>query len=466
VALYDRNTETFRFPFWADQFDPVPGPLKVGRSCTAYVFRTGRPSLITQEVFDKLARRGEVELVGTPSPIWLGVPLTTPSETLGVLVVQHYEDPQAYTERDLDLLISVGGQIALAIQRKQVEDALRRSEAKYRSLVQDAPYGIYRASSEGRFLDVNPALVEMLGYSSEAELLAVHVPTEVYCDADEWARTFQNHPQHIEGVVAGWKRKDGTPITVRLSGRRVGDLDGGAGYELIAENVTEQRVLEQQLRQAQKMEAVGRLAGGIAHDFNNLLMVVQGHTELLLERAQKDESVRRKVEQIQNAAERAAALTHQLLAFSRMQVLQPRVLDLNTVVMDMGKLLPRLIGEDIGLMVRTDPLLGRVKADPGQMEQVLLNLAINARDAMPNGGKLTIETANVELDEAYARRHPPLVKGRFVLLAVSDTGTGMDAETQGHIFEPFFTTKQKGRGTGLGLATVYGVVKQSGGYIW
>ena len=231
------------------------------------------------------------------------------------------------------------------------------------------------------------------------------------------------------------------------------------------------------------MEAVGRLAGGVAHDFNNLLMVIQGHAELLSEKTRTGHAGKaadseprpatgegdwylRKVEQIQKAAERAAGLTRQLLAFSRMQMLQSKVIALNEIVAEMGKMLPRLIGEDIDLEIVMSPDLGRVKADPSQMEQVILNLGVNARDAMPNGGKLKIETADVEIDEAFARRHPPMAPGPYVLLAVSDTGVGMDPETQTHIFEPFFTTKEVGKGTGLGLATVYGVVKQSGGYVW
>jgi PAS domain S-box-containing protein len=319
----------------------------------------------------------------------------------------------------------------------------------------------------GKLLDVNPALVEMLGYTSEADLKAVNLDVNVYRDPDERARILQHRPERFDGVEVIWKRKEGTLINVRLSGRLVRDPEGATDYyEMIAENVTEQRALEHQLRQAQKMEAVGRLAGGVAHDFNNLLMVIKGHTELLLEHMREHDADYRKVEQIHKAAERAAALTRQLLAFSRMQVLQPKVMDLNAVVTEMSKMLPRLIGEDIELSIVASPKLGRVKADPVQMEQVILNLAVNARDAMPRGGKIVIETSNCELDEAYARRHPPMHAGRFVMLAVTDTGIGMDVETQAHIFEPFFTTKEKGKGTGLGLATVYGVVKQSGGFVW
>jgi CheY-like chemotaxis protein len=221
-----------------------------------------------------------------------------------------------------------------------------------------------------------------------------------------------------------------------------------------------------QLRQAQKMEAVGRLAGGVAHDFNNLLMVIKGHTELLLGALSPTDAMARKIEQIDRSADRATTLTRQLLAFSRLQVLQPQVINLNSVVEEMGKLLPRLIGEDIELILRLDQKLGSIRADASQMEQVIMNLAVNARDAMPSGGKLLIETRNCELEQSYISSHPFMKPGSYILLDVTDTGTGMDEETQAHIFEPFFTTKEKGKGTGLGLATVYGIVKQSGGFIW
>jgi two-component system cell cycle sensor histidine kinase/response regulator CckA len=235
---------------------------------------------------------------------------------------------------------------------------------------------------------------------------------------------------------------------------------------VVAQDISERHLLEQQLRQAQKMEAVGRLAGGVAHDFNNLLMVIKGHTELLMNGLPPADAMSRKISQIDRAADRATALTKQLLAFSRMQVLQPRVMSLNGVVEDMGKLLPRLIGEDVELSIRMAQDLGKIRADASQMEQIIMNLAVNARDAMPTGGRLLIETSNAELDRTYNTTHPIVKAGRYVLLAVSDTGTGMDAETQAHIFEPFFTTKEPGKGTGLGLATVYGVVKQSGGFVW
>jgi nitrogen-specific signal transduction histidine kinase/ActR/RegA family two-component response regulator len=235
---------------------------------------------------------------------------------------------------------------------------------------------------------------------------------------------------------------------------------------VVAQDLSERHLLEQQLRQSQKMEAVGRLAGGVAHDFNNLLMVIKGHTELLLNVLPPSEHCSRKIEQIDRAADRASALTRQLLAFSRLQVLQPHVMNLNEVVEEMGRLLPRLIGEDIELVIRGSENLGAIRADASQMEQVIMNLAVNARDAMPDGGRLLIETLNAELDSTYNAVHPIVRQGRYILLAVSDTGTGMSAEIQAHVFEPFFTTKAQGKGTGLGLATVYGIVKQSGGFIW
>jgi signal transduction histidine kinase/CheY-like chemotaxis protein len=228
----------------------------------------------------------------------------------------------------------------------------------------------------------------------------------------------------------------------------------------------EQKALEERLRQAHKMEAVGRLAGGVAHDFNNLLTIIRGHSDLLLDRGSLEDSQRHSLDQIQKAAGKAVTMTRQLLAFSRMQVLQPRVLDLNTIVTDLGKMLPRLIGEDIEYVFVPDPKLGPVKADPGQIEQVLMNLVVNSRDAMPSGGTITVRTRNVLLDKAEAQKRAPMLPGEYVLLSVSDTGMGMSAETKAHIFEPFFTTKEVGKGTGLGLATVYGVVKQSGGFVW
>jgi PAS domain S-box-containing protein len=287
-------------------------------------------------------------------------------------------------------------------------------------------------------------------------------------------------PQH-PSINAHWRALAGESLTYELHWQKrifeshVRPLRGTDGEIIgvigVALDITDRKQLADQLRQSQKLQAVGELAGGVAHDFNNLLMVVKGHAEMLLDRlpggpADRQTPARQNVEQIQQAAERAAALTRQLLAFSRMQVLQPRVLDLNEVVSGMIKMVSRVIGANIELMFLPGMNLGRVKADPSQIEQVALNLVVNARDAMPDGGRLTIETSNVHLDRDYATQHAVVDPGPYVMLTVSDTGCGMDAATQARIFEPFFTTKTQGRGTGLGLATVYGVVKQSGGYVW
>jgi two-component system, cell cycle sensor histidine kinase and response regulator CckA len=466
VALHDSDGDLFHFPFFADQFDTAPSPQRVDRSCTALVFRTGRAMLIPQSEFDRLAAKDEVELVGSPSPGWLGVPLKTPSATIGVLVVQHYQNEGAYDQRDLEFLDSVGGHIALAIERRRAEDALRKSESMFRLLFAHTPLPTWVFDVETlRFLQVNEAAERLYGYTAEEfaklSILDIQPEGDRAGFADHLRQTeagrHQEHRKH--------QKKDGKIFDVELVAHSL-DYAGRRVRLLVAQDMSERHLLEEQLRQAQKMEAVGRLAGGVAHDFNNLLMVIKGHTELLLGLLPPTEHVTRKIEQIDRAADRATSLTRQLLAFSRMQVLQPKVMSLNGIVEDMGKLLPRLIGEDVELLIRTAPDLGAIRADASQMEQMIMNLAVNSRDAMPSGGKLVIETSNVDLDQMYSAAHPVVRAGRYVLLAVSDTGTGMDEETQAHIFEPFFTTKEQGKGTGLGLATVYGVVKQSGGFIW
>ncbi len=354
---------------------------------------------------------------------------------------------------------------------RAAQEGLRRSELNFRSLVTDAPYGICRCDSTGRLLNANPALLAMLGYSSahdllKNDLLGKHLGG-LYADAQQWFELadYLRSAAPFNGLVAEWKRKDGTATVVRVSGRTVSNGDKEKTFELFAEDVTERRVLEQQLRQSQKMEAIGRLAGGIAHDFNNLLMVISGYSEFLLDRVGSEPALRGPAQEIAGAAVRATSLTRQLLAFSRKQMLAPKILDLNGVVTENLKMLNRVIGEDIDLVMVPYAGLGTVRADAGQIEQVIMNLAVNARDAMPSGGKLTIETSNVSLDEESARFHASLKPGNYVMLAISDTGAGMDSETQSRIFEPFFTTKGP-KGTGLGLSTVYGIVKQSGGYIW
>ena len=355
----------------------------------------------------------------------------------------------------------------LRSDRQRSEEALRRSEANYRSLVQAAPYGIYVCTADGSLHMVNRALVAMLGYESESEVLALNLADDIYFTVEERARLLSSIPAagEFRAQDVRWKRKDGKPITVRLSGRPM-DSEAAAGrFMVMAEDVTERRLLEQQFRQAQKMEAIGQLAGGVAHDFNNLLMVISSFTELVSESGPINDDQKHHLEEVLKASRRAAGLTRQLLAFSRKQVLAPSVLDLNSVIADLGKMLPRLIGAHIKVQMPAKATDARVEADRGQLEQILMNLAVNARDAMPNGGTLILEVNQAEFDTTHIGPSYKIPPGSYVMLAVSDTGEGMDAETQSHIFEPFFTTKERGKGTGLGLATVYGIVKQSGGYI-
>lgn len=354
-------------------------------------------------------------------------------------------------------------------ERKRAEDALRRSEADFRSMVEGAPYGIYRASMKGKLLQVNPALQKMLGYESAGDLLRKDLATDIFRNSAEYQRLMEllASTNEIKDLEVEWLKQDGLPITVRCSGRCINGEKGVPVYlEVFAEDVTEKRVLERQLRMAQKMEAIGRISGGIAHDFNNLLGVIIGYSRVLQRAVGVNSTLCEHAMEIEKAGQRAASLTKQLLAFSRQQVLAPTVLNVNTLVSEMQKMLARLLGEDIQISLQLDPDLGSVLADQSQIEQVIMNLTVNARDAMPTGGKLKIETANVMLDQTYTRNHPGSKAGEYVLLAVTDTGMGMDAATLAHIFEPFYTTKERGKGTGLGLATVYGIVKQSCGYIW
>jgi two-component system cell cycle sensor histidine kinase/response regulator CckA len=355
-----------------------------------------------------------------------------------------------------------------ALTNAQSAGDLRQSEEGFRLLFEKHPQPMWVYHRETlRFLEVNHAATEHYGYS-RAEFLAMTIsdirPTSEARRLDAWLRT--RGPQLLQSART-WRHrtKGGREIDVEITGHDL-PFRGDPGTLVVAQDVTERSRLEEQLRQAQRVDAVGRLAGGVAHDFNNLLSVIGGYTDILLRALAAGDPSRARLVAIRRATDRAAGLTHQLLAFSRNQVLRPKVLDLNSVVASIEDMLRRLIGEDIRIMIVAHDNLGNVVADPGQLEQVLLNLAVNARDAMPRGGTLTIETENVTLDEAYAASHAGATPGRYVMLAFSDTGTGMDAETLSHIFEPFFTTKGVGEGTGLGLATVYGIVKQSEGHIW
>jgi PAS domain S-box-containing protein len=601
VSLYNAENDRLEFPYFVDEYDTardIP-PRKLRKGLTEYVLRTGHPLLATPEVYEQLVAAGEAELIGAPSIDWLGVPLKVKDRTIGVVVTQTYSQGVRYGESERDILTFVSSQMAMAIERKRVEDAWREQSELLQRIVDNIPVMLVFLDQHGGIQWGNREWTRTLGYevadASTRDIFAelypdpkdqqrlrdsIGAPVGLWTDfrtrtrdgktletiwanapltgggwlaigmdvtdrkrAEERYRSFIaqssegvsrleidppvpiNLPEEeqIDRLYAGahiaecndaMARMYGYDEASQLVGTKLGDLHNvtdptnrdqiraflRAGYRVsnsetrehdregrsrvflnnvvgfiedghlvrvwgTQRDVTDQRHLEEQFRQAQKMEAVGQLAGGIAHDFNNLLTAILGNTQLLLRDLPPGDAKRGDVEEIRKASERAASLTRQLLAYSRRQMLQPEVLDLNVVVAEMDKMLRRLIGEHIALEAGLAPDLGRVRADPNQIEQVIVNLAVNARDAMPDGGKLTIETANVDLDEAFAQAHLGSVPGSYAMLAVTDTGTGMDAAVRAHLFEPFFTTKEVGKGTGLGLATVYGIVKQSGGYI-
>ena len=351
-------------------------------------------------------------------------------------------------------------------RQKDTEERLRRSEQEYRSLVQGAAFGIYRSTEDGRILDANLAMVAMLGYHSVEDLLK-HTMLDLYRSPADRAALLATgvRRQHGFGEVA-WKKKDGTPILVRLAARIIeGSEQGVTCYETIAEDVTERRALEEQLRQAQKMEAVGRLARGIAHDFNNVLAAVMGYSELIAARLNPENAIAQDALEIHKTAERGAALTRQLLAFSRSQALEPRVVDLHSAFEHYAGMLRQLLTPHVVLRVDLVPPAPRVLVEPGQFEQILLNLLVNARDAMPDGGVATVRIDAVELGPRDVVRYPGALSGSYARLMVRDTGTGISPEAQPYIFEPFFTTKDSAKGTGLGLSIVYGIVKDAGGTV-
>jgi two-component system cell cycle sensor histidine kinase/response regulator CckA len=603
IALYEPAGDLISFPYLVDEFDAAPEPQRPGRGLTEYVLRTGEPLLVTPERMRDLVRRGEVQLIGADSVDWLGVPLKTEGRTIGVLVVQSYTEGVRYSETDKHILQFVSTQVAMAIERKRGEAALRASEEKFRSFIETTTDWVWSIDRDGVHTYSNPAVAGILGYEP-AELVGASAFDLMHPDdreqvraqlaalaeegrgwrnlvirwrhrgggyrflessavsaldaagrlvgyrgvdrditdrvmAEEALRTSETrlaraqaithlgiweleladlgdvdrnalwwsdetyrifgyepgrvavsnelfwrsvHPEDVERVrlgvaeaVAGRapyllehriRRPDGTLRVVREEASLVRDASGrpvrltGTVFD-----VTEQRRLEEQLRQAQKMEAVGQLAGGIAHDFNNLLTTVLAANELLSAELSPDTPHREDVETIRQAARRAAELTRNLLAFSRQQALELRAVSAPALLGDFVRLARRVVPEDVEVTLRTDAPEAVMRADPVAIEQVLMNLVTNARDAMPLGGKLTFAVGRADIDEEFRTTHGWGAPGAYVTIAITDTGAGMDAETRRHVFEPFFTTKPVGEGTGLGMAMVYGLVKQHAGFV-
>ncbi len=353
-------------------------------------------------------------------------------------------------------------------RQRDAEERLRQSEARYRSLIHSAAYGIYRSTREGRILDANPALAHMLGYDTPEELKALNM-ADLYQrpeDRAEHLAQYAKAQQPTHSVYARWKRKDGVPIVVHLTAGFVRFEDEGLScFEGMAEDVTERHALEQQLRRAQKMEAIGLLARGVAHDFNNVLAAIVGSADLLSARLPAGHPAQTEAAEIVKAAERGATFTRRLLAFSGRPTHEPRVLDAHEIVAGMESVLRRLTSDGIDLRLHTPGPAPLVRVDSGELEQVLLNLVVNARDAMPTGGAIDITVEGVTVDERAARRHPDLPAGPYVRLSVHDTGIGIAPDVQPHLFEPFFTTKGPAKGTGLGLSIVYSIVKEAGGTV-
>ena len=367
--------------------------------------------------------------------------------------------------RDLKRRVVVEQELREA--RDRLEDRVRERTAELEAVIETSPLAIAAIDARGNVTLWNRAAEQTFGYTREEMVGKPYQPADAadrrrYEDA--MSRVTAGAP--VVGYETRGRRKDGTLVDISIYSAPMQDKGGkNSGALAVMADLSDQKRLQDRLRQSQKMEAVGKLAGGIAHDFNNLLTAITGYTDLLYLRLPGDIG-KRELSEIRKASDRAASLTRQLLAFSRQQVLQPKVIDVNEVVGNLSAMLSRLIGEDVDLVASLGEGVGPVRADPFQLEQVLMNLAVNARDAMPRGGKLTIETANVVLDEHYTRGHADVKPGPYVMIAVSDTGVGMDSETRARIFEPFFTTKELGKGTGLGLSTVYGIVKQSQGHMW
>jgi PAS domain S-box-containing protein len=399
----------------------------------------------------------------------ISMAMTVGSKLVGVLNVNSTRSRRPFTVGQTKALAILCNVAAPAIESARLHRSVLEAEEKYRSIFENAVEGMFQTTPSGHIIAANPAMARILGYDSPIDLASVtDIWTQFLVDPDTGAAFLEEVEScgMTRGFEAQMYRRNRHKIWVSMGARAVRDANGKTlRYEGGIEDVSERKRLQEQLVQSQKMEAIGTLTGGIAHDFNNLLTAIIGYSQLAASRLNEDDSMRKEIGEITKAGARAAELTSQLLAFSRKQVLQLKVVNLNAIVQSMGKMIGRVIGEDIELILSLNPDLGRIKADPGQMEQVLMNLAANARDAMPRGGKLLIETAEVLLDEAYARLHPGIRTGPHIMLAVSDSGSGMEDETLSHIFDPFFTTKGQGEGTGLGLSTVYGIVKQSGGDI-
>ncbi len=476
IAQYDKKKKLIYFPFYVDEYDnhedSFVEDITKAHTLTSEVILAEKPLFLTQDML--LKRKKENRIRGTVPKIWLGVPLKIKREVIGVLAVQSYTEPEYFTKKDLKILIFIADQIAFAIERRQILDDLQESREQLMSIFKAIPDPVVLYNMRGFPIYLNHAFKKKFGWTLE-DLQNKTIP---FVPEDQKEITFAKIKElyrYEKPVRMETKRltRDNEIFDIYLNAAVVKNKDGKlAGMVVQLIDITEKNRLEKQLRQAQKMESVGVLAGGVAHDFNNLLTVINGRADIALLGMDETSSLYKHLNEIKKAGKRAENLTRQLLAFSRKQIYQPRVVDLNKIIFQLNKMFQRLISENIKIKLHINDNIPPIKADSVQIEQILINLVVNARDAiMENTGhgsemEITIETGRTIIDDESVEKCPGAKKGSYVYFSVSDTGTGMDDETRDNIFEPFFTTKPEGVGTGLGLATVYGIVKQNRGFVY
>jgi len=467
IALTDTSGQMLSFPYFLDEFDPTPKPKKVGQGLTEYVLKTGQPLLVSDQQVELMAKEGLIELIGAPSNEWLGVPLKRGERTFGVLVIQSYQEDFHYSERDRELLIFVSQHIADALWRKQAENEIKESQHFLAAVFNGIKDGISVLDSDLNILQVNQAMNELYAHQvplAGKKCFQAYHGRKKSCRVCPTIRAIkQKKPQmDIVPLVGSDDRKGWLELHAFPLFDQSGNVSGVIEY---VRDISERKLLEERFIQAQKMESIGLLAGGIAHDFNNILGGILGYASWLKTNIKSDHPFFRPVDTIEKSASRAAELTAQLLAFARGGKYNTRPSNLNGVIGESLKLLTGTLDKSIVIETQLNENLPTVEIDVGQIQQVLLNLCVNARDAMPGGGRLFIHSSLARLNEGDVRSQVDAKPGWFAVMTVSDNGMGMDENTKRRIFEPFFTTKEKGKGTGLGLSMVYGVVKNHGGFI-
>ncbi len=476
IAIYDKKKKLLYFPFYVDEYDnhenSIVEDITKERTLTTEVILAEHPLFLNSDMLLKRAEKNRIR--GTVPKIWIGIPLKIHGEVIGVMAVQSYTDPDYFTEKDVKILSFIGDQIAFAIEKKQIFDDLQESRERLMSIFKAMPDAVVLYNMKGFPVYLNHAFERIFGWKLE-ELQHKTIPFVPEDQKKITSSKIKELYKYQKPIRMETKRltRNNDLLDIYLNAAVIKDKDGNlSGMVVQLIDVTEKKKLEQQLSQAQKMESVGILAGGVAHDFNNLLTVINGRADIALIGIDITSPLYKHINEIKKAGTRAENLTRQLLAFSRKQIYQPKIIDLNKIISQMNKMLQRLISENIEIKLYVNNDIPPIKADPGQIEQILINLVVNARDSIMEKFELDakmdiiIETGQTELDDKSIKDHPGAKTGRYVYFSVSDSGLGMDDETQSNIFEPFFTTKSEGKGTGLGLSTVYGIVKQNKGFIY